>query len=83
MTEKAVIDRFEGKVAVLAVGDDQRYVNVPKKSLPKGVKEGTWLQVELDGDRLMSAVIDNEETARAKARIMEKLARLRRGEQLE
>jgi hypothetical protein len=83
MPEKAVIDRFEASVAVLLVGNDGRIVNAPKKALPKGVKEGAWLQVELDGDRLVSAVIDAEETARAKQRIMEKLERLRRGEQLE
>jgi hypothetical protein len=85
MIEKASIDRFEGSQAVLIIGegDALRHVNVPKKALPKGAKPGTWLQVEMNGDRLLSAAIDAEETARAKQRIMDKLERLRRGEQLE
>ncbi len=82
MTEKAVIDRFENGSAVLIVGEDERRVNVLRKALPKGVKEGQWLQVQMEGETILSAVIDQEETARAKQRIMEKLERLRRGEHL-
>ena len=82
MIEKAVIDRFEGDLAVLIVGQDERRVNVPRKALPKGIKEGHWLQVELRDDQVVSAVLDEEETARARQRIMEKLEKLRRGEQL-
>ena len=83
MMEKAVIDRFEEGQAVLLVGEDERRINVPRKVLPRGAREGHWLQVELEGDQLVSAVIDLEETARAKQRVMEKLERLRRGEHLE
>ena len=79
MIEKAVIDRFEGDLAVLLVGDRERQLVVPIKSLPAGVKEGQWLEVELAGDRLVSAIIDEEETSKVKARIAEKLARLRKG----
>ncbi len=82
MKEKAVIDRFEGDWAVLLVGDDPRPLNVPRKALPKGAREGQWLQVDLEGDQVVSAEIDDEEAARAKARIAEKLERLRRGEHL-
>jgi hypothetical protein len=47
---KAVIDRFEGNFAVVLFGDDEVKVNFPKKLLPKGAKEGSWLKltVELD-----------------------------------
>jgi len=85
MTEKAAIDRFEEKMVVLIIGEGEaeRQVIVPKKSLPRGVREGTWLQVEMDADRVVSAVIDTEETMRAKQRILDKLERLRRGEHLE
>ena len=85
MSEKAVIDRFEEGSGVLIIGegDAERRINVPKKALPKGVKEGTWLQVEMDGDQLVSAVIDKEETARVRARIQEKLNRLRSGDYLD
>ena len=82
MMQKAVIDRFEGDKAVLLVGDESRPVVVERKSLPKKVREGTWLQVEIDGDSVLSATIDDEETARVKQRIADKLAALRRGDHL-
>ena len=80
--EKAVIDRFEGKVAVLLVGDAGRVLNVARKALPRGAREGQWLQVDLEGDELRSATIAAAETARARQRIMETLERLRKGEHL-
>jgi len=79
---KAVIDRFEGNNAVLSVGEENRQIVVPRKSLPKGIREGVWLQVEVEGDQLISAEIDEEETARMRERIAEKLERLRRGDHL-
>ena len=79
---KSVIDRFEGKFAVLIVGDDEQRINVLKKLLPKQSREGSWLQVEIQNGEVISAVIDEEETANAKQRIAEKLARLRRGNHL-
>ena len=82
MIEKAVIDRFEEDKAVLLVGDQERKLVVPRKSLPRGVKEGHWLKVEITGDKLLSALIDEQETARARQRITEKLERLRRGEHM-
>lgn len=65
--QKAVVDRFEktakGKtVAVLLVGDEERVVNVSLRSLPQGVREGDWLQVQLDGDKLLRANTDPKET---------------------
>jgi len=82
MSEKAVIDRFEGEHAVLFLGEAEKQLIVPRKSLPRGAREGHWLQVEVEGDALLSAVIDKEETKKARQRIGEKLARLRRGQHL-
>ena len=82
MNTKAVIDRFEGDQAVLLVGEDEDQLIVPRAFLPTGVKEGQWLQVDVEDDRVLSAVIDEAETAKAKERIAEKLERLRRGEHL-
>ena len=82
MSIKAVIDRFEGKQAVLFVGEENRPLIVPRKSLPKGAREGVWLQLEIAGEQIVSAKIDAEETERARQRIAEKLERLRRGEHL-
>lgn len=79
---KAVIDRFEGKWAVLLLGDDEKQVSVPRKALPRRVQAGQWLNVQLagqEGDEVVSAQVDPEETARMKKRIMDKLALLRSG----
>jgi hypothetical protein len=80
MIQKACIDRFEGKQAVLLV-DDKPLV-FPKSLLPKDAKEGDWLQVEIESGEILSAKIDPEEKARMAARIKEKVARLRRGDHL-
>lgn len=82
MIEKGVIDRFEDGFAVFLIGENNRRVNVLRKQLPKGVKEGTWLKVEFEGEELQNAEIDVEETANARKRIAEKLERLRRGDHL-
>jgi hypothetical protein len=82
MIEKAVIDRFEGTLAVLLVGEKSRRVNVPKQLLPKRAKEGTWLKVVFDGSEILKIEIDPEETEKAKKRIADKLERLRRGDHL-
>lgn len=79
---KAVIDRFEGKFAVLIVGEDEQHLNILKKLLPKQSREGSWLQVEIQNDEVISAVMDEEETANTKQRIADKLALLRRGDHL-
>jgi AMMECR1 domain-containing protein len=75
MIKKAVIDRFEGKQAVLLVDEKPR--NVLRETLPKGATEGDWLEVEFEGETLMRAKLDADETARMKKRIDEKLERLR------
>jgi hypothetical protein len=77
---KAVIDRFEGNLAVLLLEEGQERVNVPRGSLPEKSREGTWLQVEIEDGEVRQAVLDEDERARAQERIAEKLERLRRGE---
>lgn len=79
---KAVIDRFEGKWAVLLLGDDEKSVSVPRKALPKRAQAGQWLNVQLagqQGEEVVSAQVDPEETARMRKRIADKLALLRSG----
>ncbi len=82
MNQKAVIDRFEEGWAVLLIGEDEQRMNVPRKDLPRGAREGHWLRIELDGDQIVSMEIDEQETARATKRIASKLERLRKGEHL-
>ncbi len=80
MKVKAVIDRFEGEKALLIVGQEEDKLVVLRSLLPVGAKEGDWLQVDLEDDRILSAEMDEAETARAEERIAGKLERLRRGE---
>jgi len=80
MNVKAVVDRFEGNKAVILVGDEEEQLVVDRAQLPPGTREGHWLRVEVRDDILTRAEIDEEETARVKARIATKLDRLRRGE---
>lgn len=47
---KAVIDRIEGNLAVLLVGERETPLNVPLLFLPQNVKEGTWLHLEFSVD---------------------------------
>jgi hypothetical protein len=80
MKTKAVIDRFEGDKAVLLVGEEEDKLIVPRSSLPPEAKEGQWLQVDVEDDKVLSVALDEDETKKAEDRIAEKLARLRRGE---
>lgn len=85
MREVAAVDRIvEGRHAVLLVGDPpHREVTAPLDALPADVREGHWLRVELDADRLVSAEIDESATERARARARAKLDALRnRGRRL-
>ena len=79
---KAVIDRFEGDIAVLLIGEKEERKEVLRKILPRKAKEGHWLQLDVEDGEVIKAVIDEDETTKTKERIAEKLARLRRGDQL-
>lgn len=71
--EKAAIDRIEGTLAVLLVGEEEREIVVPLAKLPKGAKAGDWLKVTLVKDQIAGAEMDAEETARRRARIQAKM----------
>ncbi len=77
---KAVIDRFEGDLAVLLVGDEQRKLDVSRHLLPAEAAEGDWLEIELQNGRVVRATMDRDATIKARERIMTKLERLRRGD---
>jgi hypothetical protein len=80
--EQAVIDRFEGEIAVLLIGETQRQLDVPRSQLPPEAREGQWLRVEIHGSQVMRVEIDAQASEAAQARIQEKLERLRRGDHL-
>jgi predicted O-methyltransferase YrrM len=78
MKEKAVIDRIvDGQHAVLLVGEDEIERVIPVEQLPEQAAEGVWLQVRFEGNRLVEATVDMEETGRTQQRIDEKMSQLR------
>ena len=80
---KAVIDRYEGNLAVLILDDTDQPFNVPAELLPPQAKAGDWLEVEIQNEQLLTAVLNDSQTAAAAAqRIADKLTRLRRGDHL-
>jgi len=72
---KATIDRIEGKMAVLLMGEDGKAkVNMPLSLLPEGSKEGDILSISIE--------LDPEATEKAKERVagmMEKLKKKGQG----
>ncbi|MBE6073109.1 MAG: DUF3006 domain-containing protein [Selenomonas ruminantium] len=47
----AYIDRIEGDLAVLLLGEDMRKVNFPVSYLPENTGEGDYLKLELSYDK--------------------------------
>lgn len=45
------IDRLEGEIAVLLLGDDMKKVNFPAKYLPHNTGEGDYLKLEISYDK--------------------------------
>jgi hypothetical protein len=70
MIIKLIIDRFEGKYAILESQDkDPIIFNFPCHLLPQEAKEGTVLNINID--------IDQEETKRRKDKIQNLLNKLK------
>jgi hypothetical protein len=75
-----VVDRIEGKIAVL-VADNGTAVDVPRGSLPIGVREGSVLQVLAREDGSLDwsgAELDEAERERRLKRAREMLERMRK-----
>ena len=70
MAITATIDRFEGDVAVLLVGDEGTVVNVHRSDLPPEASQGDVLRLE--------ATIDHEVTERRREDMRAKIERLKR-----
>ncbi len=70
MSIKLIIDRFEGKIAILESQDkDPIIFNFPLHLLPQEAKEGTVLNISID--------IDQEETKSRKDKIKNLLNKLK------
>lgn len=48
---QAIIDRIEGKIAVLEI-EGELFIEIPKKFLPKGVKDGDVLKITFEIDEI-------------------------------
>jgi hypothetical protein len=85
MKTKAVIDRIEdGRHAVLITRDPEAQYVFPVERMPPGVTDGSWLEVEIEDGKLISAVFDVAETEAARERTHSKLDKLRkRGRRLQ
>jgi hypothetical protein len=65
---KAVIDRVEGEIAVLLLGDESTKLNIPLSQLPDGCKEGDVLNMSFERD-----VVGTEQAKERVSGLMEKL----------
>jgi len=77
-----VVDRLEGKMAVLVADSDERQLDVPRRALPKdGRREGAVLTVELDASGApdwRTARVDEEEERRRREDSVRQLDRLKK-----
>jgi hypothetical protein len=46
---RAVVDRIEGEIAVLLLGEEETRVELPLSRLPEGSHEGSWLKISFIG----------------------------------
>lgn len=77
--KKAVVDRIvDNNKAVLLVGDNEVEHVIDINELPKGIKEGDWLQVQLKGGKIVKIELDEQETEDVKKRIEDKMAKLKK-----
>jgi hypothetical protein len=75
---KAIIDRIvDGKHVVLLVGENEEEKVIPCSLLPQGAIEGSWLNVQFEGDQLVLISLDYDETEGRKKRIQDKMNFLR------
>ncbi len=47
----AYIDRYEGNMAVLLLGEDMKKVNFPREYLPAEVGEGDYIKIDITLDK--------------------------------
>lgn len=77
---KAVVEKITMDFITLLAGDEEKELIVPAEdlTLPDGLKEGDWLEIEITGDNVHIIGINEEETLHVKKRIQEKMDLLRK-----
>ncbi len=66
-TDRAVVNRIDGDVAVLFIGPGSTAVHVDADSLPEEAAAGTWLVMDLQSVPPLPLFVDEELTARKAA----------------
>ena len=56
----AYLDRFEGDLAVLLLGEAMGKVNIPRVFLPKDVAEGDYLKLTIERDAAATDAAEDE-----------------------
>ena len=80
--QSGVVDRIEGEWAVVLLQGEGKSVNIRLADLPPGVKEGDYLRIERQDNKIVQVEVDLEAKAEAEKRIQAKLERIRRNDHL-
>ena len=56
----AYIDRYEGDLAVLLLGEEMKKVNFPRKFLPEDVDEGDYIKIDIALDQEANEAAEQE-----------------------
>jgi hypothetical protein len=67
---KAFIDHFKGEYAIIHIEDDHAELEIPRRLLPKGSREGSWLTISFQ--------LDPEGTKKQEEKILKLLEKLKR-----
>lgn len=66
---KAFIDCFKGDYAIINIEDDEARLEIPRRLLPAGSREGSWLD--------MTFALDPQGERKQEAKILKKLGELK------
>ncbi|SDP31679.1 DUF3006 domain-containing protein [Selenomonas ruminantium] len=56
----AYIDRYEGKLAVLLLGEEMKKVNFPREFLPDDAGEGDYIRIDIALDKEANEAAEQE-----------------------
>jgi hypothetical protein len=78
MKTHAVVDKISEDKASILISDVEVGMIIPIDRLPAGCNEGDWLQIEMNGDEIVSITLDPETTGNRKESIKRKMEELRK-----
>jgi hypothetical protein len=77
---RAVVDRIEGALAVLLVGEQEHEVHLSVADLPEGAAAGAWVHLEMAEGTVTCTARDEAGEAEARQRVDDRLDRIRRNQ---